>query len=316
MEMVSLWNATKRKLLTMIKIPSPMCRHTFSNSAQNSKINSMKNIKQNHSSIKRLSPFTFWKRALAAGMTVEAAVVLPICLFCLVNLGSAIELIRLHNRLELALWNTGNQLAVYEAEVGESAPASLLTAFYVKNRIVEFAGKDYLEQSPLKYGSAGVQLWESEFLEEDRLQLTLTYSVDSSIPIAGFPSFRMANRYEAHLWNGYAIPEILQEEGVVYVTEYATVYHTNRDCPHLSVSVKAIDADTLSKVRNRDRKKYRNCRKCAFGPMPETVYITDEGETYHYERNCSGLKRSVRSILPDEAEKLTQCMDCAKRDGN
>ena len=46
-------------------------------------------------------------------MTVEASIVLPLILFFFMNLASSIEMIRLHGNLQLALWETGNELIVY-----------------------------------------------------------------------------------------------------------------------------------------------------------------------------------------------------------
>ena len=59
-----------------------------------------------------LSPLPFFRRCLSAGMTVEAALVLPLCLFFLLNLGYLLEMIRLHNNLQLALLETGNKISL------------------------------------------------------------------------------------------------------------------------------------------------------------------------------------------------------------
>ena len=66
-------------------------------------------------SIEGISLFASRKKTVKASgsMTVEAAVVLPLFLFFFLNLGSAMEMIRLHSNLQLALLQVGNRLSVY-----------------------------------------------------------------------------------------------------------------------------------------------------------------------------------------------------------
>lgn len=311
--MASLWKETQKETVNNtknVKKPSPMCVNAFSNSAQNSTINSTKKLSNTKTSIKRLSPSTLFGRRVRAGMTVEAAVVLPLCLFFLLNLSSAVEMIRLHNRIETSLWNTGSQLALYEYEQSDSKPVSVLTAFYVQNRLIFDAGKEYLDRSPLLYGHNGIQLLESDMLQDDMLSISVTYRVAPLFLPVSFASFRMANRFQVHLWDGYEIPENPVVEGVVYVTEYGEVYHTDRNCYHLKVTVHAVTAGRLDKERNADGKKYRSCKKCAYGTKPELIYVTREGDSYHYDINCSGLKRTVHAMTPEEAENLRKCAHC------
>ena len=71
--------------------------------------------------IERASLLTLCKMGVQASMTVEAAFVLPLFLFLFVNLGSALEMIRLHGNLQLALWETGNRMCVYGHLVGDEA---------------------------------------------------------------------------------------------------------------------------------------------------------------------------------------------------
>ena len=58
-------------------------------------------------SIKGISLSTFFERKRQAGMTVEAAVVLPLFLLFFLNLSCAMEMIRLHGNLQLALQDVG-----------------------------------------------------------------------------------------------------------------------------------------------------------------------------------------------------------------
>ena len=92
--------------------------------------------------IKRVSLSALLKKPVRAGMTVEAAVVLPLFLFFLLNLSCAVEMIRLHGNLQLALWETGSRLTVYGYVLEESDAASMLSWFYIREQLVEYAGKE------------------------------------------------------------------------------------------------------------------------------------------------------------------------------
>ena len=55
--------------------------------------------------------------------------------------------------------------------------------------------------------------------------------------------------YIGHMWNGYEIPEPEDEE-YIYVTENGRVYHTNRECTHIRLSVRVVEtAEALLKKK-------------------------------------------------------------------
>lgn len=252
-------------------------------------------------------------------MTVEASIVLPLFLFFFLNLGCAIEMIRLHGNLQLALWQIGSKMAVYgyALDSGEQ-PAqgdgwwrdlagALVSSTYVKGQLVTGAGADYLESSPLTDGAGSLQLWESEiFGPDDEIDMIVTYSVSPWSGLIGFRPFRMANRYYAHIWNGYRLSGTTQDVNVarvVYVTERGTVYHLSMDCTHLQLSVHQIPASDIDEARNQGGACYHPCSRCANGGTPPTIFITNEGDRYHYDRGCSGLKRTVSSMTMEEAQR-------------
>lgn len=281
-------------------------------------------------------------------MTVEASIVLPLILFFFMNLASSIEMIRLHGNLQLALWETGNELIVYgyaldsgtlpdEAQGGEiqidreqvdgiqfeeeqlrgeqsdkvqeekwwkRLSGTIISSVFVKAQLVQLLGEDYLNDSPLKSGTDSLMLWESEvFGTEDTIDLVVTYSVAPWIKTVDFLPFRMVNRYYGHIWNGYEVSGQAQVKEVVYVAENGQVYHLDQNCTHLRLSIKKIGAGELHAARNNYGKRYSACEKCVKGGNFKIIYITDEGDKYHYNRDCPGLKRTVSPMLKSEAEK-------------
>jgi hypothetical protein len=282
---------------------------------------------------KTLLPFFSNKkcRKIGASMTVEAALVLPLFIFFFINLSCAVEMIRLHGTLQAALTNTGNRLSVYGSVLSESLETAdgegngllqeigdlAFSYVYVKNEIISYAGRDYLESSPLYYGADGLQFIESEiFTTDDTFEITMTYAVDTGVQYVGIRPFRMANKYYGHIWNGYDLGGQTLDEaesGTVYITENAGVYHEDRNCTHIRLNIREVSALKISDERNSYGNKYSKCEKCGKGIMPDTLYIGSDGDKYHYSQDCPGLTRTVYSMRKSEAEKKYRaCSRCSK----
>lgn len=322
-----LWRKKKSNFITNYGNPSPIKQNITISFAQNLK----KLLKH---SIEGTSLPAFFFRKTDAAMTVEAAAVLPIFLFFILNLSCAIEMIRLHGNLQMALWETGHRLAVYghalgeenilrsvEEENGDSWWKGMMgIAFsytFIKNQLVDYLGEKYIESSPVTNGTAGLQFWESDVLRyNDMIEITVTYGVSPYFGLVGFFPFRMANRYYAHIWNGYDIigSTVREEEGLVtvYIAETGEVYHRNRDCTHLRLSVQEIAAGTAENYRNENGGKYAECEKCKGEPHTDKWYIAREGDCFHYSENCSGLKRTVYAILLKDAGDYRPCSRCSR----
>lgn len=317
--MSSLWSLKLKTIyLNSTKKPSPTDSDPIPGFAQNPEKTSGGSICRRllkHCFIEKISLRTILKSRIDAGMTVEAAVILPLMLHFLLNLSCAVELIRLHGNLQLALWDVGNRLAVYGYALEDSDVAALFSWFYINDQVADYAGEKYLDNSPLIGGSKGLDMWESDiFSSGDELDVIVTYSVAPWSGLAGFSSFRMANRYYAHIWNGYGIPDdpeqSEQELDIVYVTENGQVYHEDRNCTHLKLSVRKVSRTEAENSVNQWGKSYSPCEKCKPGSVSLTLYITEEGDRYHADQDCPGLKRTVFSVTRDSVSGYRACSRC------
>lgn len=273
--------------------------------------------------IKGISLFISSRKTLEGSMTVEASIVLPLFFFFFLNIGGAIEMIRLHGNLELALRDVGTRMAVYghmlmpqEEESADSLWMELagvaLSGTYVKGQIIDYLGKDYLESSPLKDGTDSLWFPESDVWEGDgTFEIVVTYSVSPVSALAGFGSFRMANKYYGHFWTGYAVPTYTDAaEPYVYVTETGEVYHLTNACTHLKLSIEAVDYGEAVSSRNVNGEKYEACEKCCDGIAVGNLYITSEGDCYHFKRDCPGLKRTVYYVPVSQVRDYRVCSRC------
>lgn len=264
-------------------------------------------------------------------MTVEAAIVLPLFLFFFLNLLSVIEIYRLQGTLLYSLRETGHALSVYayaydsivnpEEDSGLEALVEN-TAFsylYVKARIEELAGSEYLEESPLTYGKDGILYLESSILQEgDILDLVLTYRVSPLIDLAGFRTARFYSRYYGRAWTGYEVStdveegEESDETEYAYVAENAEVYHLSRDCTYIRLTITECQSWELETLRNESGSRYSACERCVtFGGG--LLYVARTGDRYHQRLDCSGLRRTIHRITRAEAEqRYRMCTRCGR----
>lgn len=277
-------------------------------------------------SIEGISLFISKRSGMEASMTVEASVVLPLFIFFFLNLSSAIEMIRLHGNIQLALWEAGNNVTVYggmledlqEDDVPQESfwreLAGVAGAYiYMREQVVDYLGANYLENSPLERGVDSLQFIESDVYESmDCFEVVATYQVSPMKQMAGFFSFRMANKYYGHLWNGYEIP---QGELFVYITENGRVYHTSRECTHLQLTVRKVGWREACDSQNAQGRQYEACDKCCDSVLEGEVYITEDGNHYHNTSSCAGLKRTIICVPVSEVEKWSLCSRCEKEAG-
>lgn len=139
--------------------------------------------------------------------------------------------------------------------------------------------------------------------------------VQGMIPL---PAIWMHNTVKVHAWTGADRgsgweDEDRERENMVYVTVSGSVYHKKLNCRHLNLSVSKIAGANISAKRNEYGEKYHACESCSRGQSPgNAVYITNSGNRYHNDKNCSGLKRSVRLVKESEVGSLQPCKRCGK----
>ena len=264
----------------------------------------------------------------SAGMTVEATIVLPLFLFFFFNMGCAIELIRFHGNVQLGLWKIGNELSLYgyaldsgempqeeqEDSWWKGMVGSVFSSTYIKWRLIDDMGKEYINEAPLSHGTDGLHLWESDILgSEDEIDIVVTYSVSPWSQLIGFTPFRMANRYHSHIWNGYELPgNIAEGIRTVFIAENGTVYHLQRECTYIQLNVHKIWASSFDDNGYYQGRQYKPCVKCTGGKVPVEIYVTQKGNCYHYLKECPGLKRTVYAVNLKDLKGYRLCSRCGK----
>lgn len=267
-------------------------------------------------------------KACQGSMTVEAAIVLPVFIFFFLNILWVIEIYRLHSTLLLSLREVGRELSVYayaydrlvqeEDDTGLEAfvENAAFSCLYVRGRVEEIAGREYLDSSPLAGGSSGISYLGSSIMQQnDILDLTASYAVLPFIKIAGFRPAAFISRYYGRAWTGYDVADKNdgKEQAIyVYVAENAKVYHLEEKCSHISLSIRESTQAEIERSRNDYGEKYTPCEACVTGGQNK-AYITRTGNRYHQSLTCSSLKRTIIKMPLAEAEKhYGMCSRCGR----
>lgn len=271
-------------------------------------------------SLKRASFIAFLRRG---SMTLEASFVLPFFLFAVLNILFAVNIISAQSRIGAALHQVGNKMAfagyAYEKTAGSILPDGLsgvvLSQGYARGRILECVGREYLEQSCVEGGCGGISLLGSSVMGDgDVIDLKVSYRVRPFASLMGFESFGMSQRYYGRAWTGYDVTgradDTNVEDPMVFITESGTVYHLDRNCTYLNPSVQSVTVGELAGLRNQSGGRYYPCGSCGKTGANGQVYITEYGDCYHNQINCSGLKRTIYTVPLSQTGGRGRCSKC------
>lgn len=281
----------------------------------------------------------FSDRSLCAGMTVEAALVLPLFLFFIFNVIFLLDVVRLQSRVTAALQQTGDKICEYAwyreyAAGGESSrtqgssqggipeeAGEILSAVYAAGAIRSQLGSDYMNNTCLRGGSAGISCMQSKILSgNDIIEINADYRTRPFIPILCGPDFKLRSTYYGHAWTGYepgsgtsdGAAQSGESDGTgrVIVAEYGEVYHTDPDCIYLNPRIREVDASELSSLRANDGSIYHPCESC-HPSKHGRVYITPDGNRFHNSRSCPGIVRTTHEETAEHAmQHLRPCPKC------
>ena len=275
--------------------------------------------------------FKFLKRVsfrlsvpIKASVTVEAAIAIPIFMFCFLEVISLLQSLSVYSGVLFALKNIGTPISVYgyvyeelteqeeDFSLGDQVISSLLfSETYLDSQIREQCSEPLYEQT-IQGGVNGISLLGS-YVDKNKgcLYIMANYYVEPLFSFTG-RRLRMSNQFYAKLWTGYTAVRVT-EENYVYITENGTVYHLASDCTHLKLSISSIKNEALSISRNDYGEKYKACDKCCEGEAQKVYYITKKGNKYHKVLSCSGLKRTVSCVPKSTVEDWPLCEKCSQK---
>lgn len=263
----------------------------------------------------------FVDKGKQGSVTIEASIAVPLFLFFVINLLSFFDILTVHIQLEAALHQTAREMAVYGYAVNKAEQKELLSSLtgsvvfsetYVRTQVNKLAGKKYLDSSCIKNGSLGINYSFSRIMENDRIELKAVYRVEPRVPYVGFTGFYMVTACKVRAFTGYDNTEKSKkdsEETIVYITKTGKVYHLQKNCTHLKLTISRVNYTDVAEFRNESGERYKPCEKCGKNPG-NTVYITKEGNRYHSTISCSGLKRIIDAVPISQVGGRSPCSRC------
>lgn len=245
--------------------------------------------------------------------TLEAAIIIPLTACFFVSILFFFRVMQVQLQVQKALDDTGRKLAVYQTAHEESAGVGLAAAELLFLR--EMTGREEAKRY-IRGGSMGISLIESKFTE-DEISLKACYHIRLPVKIFWVWDFAMMQQANCRKWTGWnADGGNGVSDDWVYITETGTVYHITKSCTHLRLSIRTIDAGRITELRNENGGRYYRCTQCATVNVEQgRVYITSQGNRYHTDLDCSGIKRTVYMVRLSEAAGRTKCSRCGESSG-
>lgn len=246
-------------------------------------------------------------------MTVEATLVLPVFLFCILFILSFLEILRMQAGITMGLREAGRDMTAYAYGCQEKY-SSLLSIAYADQKIKSFLQEEYLNQMPFEKGTPTIHYYRSSLKNRDEcIDLIAQYKAEPDFNIFGKFPIPLTSRYYGKPWTGYPLngaeKSHLKEENV-YVTPGGEVYHRNRYCSHLQLTIIETSMENLKKERNQKGEKYLPCKYCGNRKGTGQIYITSDGNHYHTTLNCVGLKRTIDVIPISKVGDRKPCSRC------
>lgn len=220
-----------------------------------------------------------------------------------------------------AMYNSTRQLAAYAYAVerterfsGATAKKAVTSAL-AKQYLLSSLPGEYISQNRISRGQSGIRVY-AGFSEElnNEISIKVSYQLNNPFDVFGIGTVDITQQCSSAAWLGQTSGEDFADTDSskerVYITAQGTVYHKSRQCTYLNPSIRQITQEQLDTARNSSGAKYYLCERCG-KRSGSGIYITDYGEKYHYDKNCSGLKRSIFSVPLSEVQDKSACSKCA-----
>ncbi len=242
-------------------------------------------------------------RRREGSLTIEAAMLLPAFLAAAIMLLSIFYMTLAGMRLQEAVVN---EAAVLSA--GQKIHDGV-TLSSVKDDIAGMMPKESLRF--IENGADGLDMSGSVIDDGEYVDLIVSCELIPATDLFGIIKVQVKRRCLAHMMCGYENGYFPDGE-YVYIADDSEVYHSDRNCSHIRLTVMSVSGHEIGALRNNSGSRYRPCELCRSSIGDDELYITPEGDRYHNRISCSGLKRTVRVVRKSEAGDRRPCSRCGR----
>lgn len=264
-----------------------------------------------------------YKQSKKGSITVEAALVLPIFLFAISAFLYFFQIILIQEKLQLALSEVAKEMSQFAyIHQKKDQRHNLIGMAGAKAALLRYLDVEEINNSCIEGGYGGISFLNSSILEgENIIDIVIQYKVRPRVPLLRFQSYQIMQRVKTKGFVGTRTGKEKEggtgkeedrgeENETVYVAETGQVYHKNRNCTHIKLSIITTKYQDVINMRNSYGGKYKKCALCSREGTGE-IFVALEGDRYHYSMVCSGLKRTIRAVSIKDAVDLLPCSRCA-----
>lgn len=234
---------------------------------------------------------------------IEAASILPLFAIGLLTLVSILPMRRTAMKLQEGLFVAAEEMAV------ECADGHATELSGIRDTIKEILSDE--DAGYIRNGTEGIDMSGSVLDDPEYRKLIIKCDLIPFGRVFGALSVPFERKCLVHVWNGYG-RGYYPDDDYVFITQDSEVYHRDRNCTHIRLSIRETDPDSLPDLRNEYGSRYRPCEFCHSRLSDVKLYITSDGDRYHNTITCSALKRTVRAIRMSEAKGRRPCSRCGR----
>lgn len=250
-------------------------------------------------------------------ITVESAIVMPIFIFFILTIAYIMSFVRLQSMVQSGITQAAMDSAknAYGEQVLNqglySGVESLISTVNTGNIIKDKAGTDFLNNSGVANGAAGLVTITDSLTTENEVKVSASYTYSPAFNIFGIRNIFNTQTAISRKWTGDDLSDSATDEEIVYIARTGTVYHKTPNCTHINLDIRQVDGSSLDRLRNNEGAKYYYCERCSKGVAKVgSFYITPYGDAYHVNADCSGLKRDVSAIALSQVGDRRACSRC------
>lgn len=246
------------------------------------------------------------RTSLPGSITIQAAMAVPFFFFTILCVICLLEFMVTQSVVRMGADYACRELAKNCYVLPVAVPGE------IEKDIIEGIGTDRLEHSLIVGKSAGLHCEKSYVNPRTgEIHICVEYQLKLPFPDIFQAGMKREEEIVAKGWTGYVPCNFGgKKEEIVYVAENGVVYHRDYSCTHLDLTIRPVAMSEVDGLRNEYQGKYKPCEKC--NPHGNVVYITQMGDKYHENIQCSGLKRKIYSVPISEVIGKGECKRCGK----
>ena len=253
-------------------------------------------------------------RSVDGAMTLEASLIVPVFLIVLIMLAGAGEIFMIHQQITHGVCEAAKRAAVNEYQMQQKKnTGKSLYGLSSKAAFLASVNRKFLDHSALIGGSAAAAAaCKLTLTSKGEYIVSVRYYIQKKMPFLSMYRASFEQKIRQKAMTGYVPDGDELKEGFVYITPHEAVYHKDLSCTHLALNI-SVDEDVAKYQKGQTH--YKACSKCTRyqGSDVSCVYIAKEGESYHTDLSCSGLKRTVKQVDLSTLKGMKPCQRCGKQ---